>query len=172
METRESKSKNHSLSFLFSSLFLFDIFLLLFGILFLFESRNIRRGFQQVLDARIYPRVVASVFSLMILFHLVRITLDRDINKKRSEKNKLTKEIVFKIGVLFVLFISYILFIQYLGYFESGFLFLWFSMTVLGERSWKWSFKAFFISLLIILVTYCIFGVLLNIYVPSGVIVR
>jgi len=165
-------SNKHSLSFLFSPLFLFDFFLLLFGILFLLESRNIRRGFQQVLDARIYPRVVTSVFCLMILFHLVQIALDHEVNKKESEKNKLPKEIIFKISVLFGLFTSYILLIQILGYFETGFLFLWSSITVLGERSLKWCVKAFFISVLIILVTYLIFGVLLNIYVPSGLIIR
>lgn len=167
MKTKSSISGNQSF---LSPLFLFDAILLLFGILFLWESRHIKRGFQQVLDARIYPRVVAAIFCVAILAHLLQTVRSRTKDDETKNRTWLAKGTAFKIGALFVLFTAYIYSIQTLGYFEAGFLFLWFSIALLGENSWQWRAKSFFIALLVISVTYFIFGVLLNIYVPSGLL--
>lgn len=165
MKAKPSISVNQSF---ISPRFIFDAILFLFGVLFLLESRHIKRGFQQVLDARIYPRVVAAIFCITILVHLVQIARERQESREKAEKSGLPEGVAFKIGALFVLFIAYIYSIQILGYFEAGFFFLWFSIALLGENSWRWRLKSFFIALIVILVTYFIFGVLLNIYVPSG----
>lgn len=153
---------------IFSPLFIFDGVLLLFGVLFLLESRHIKRGFQQVLDARIYPRVVAVIFCITVAAHMVKIVLERRAGGGSKEKTPLSAGVAFKIGALFALFIAYVFSIQWLGYFEAGFLFLWFSIALLGENSWRWRVHALIIAFVVISVTYFIFGVLLNIYVPSG----
>ncbi|NLA91608.1 MAG: tripartite tricarboxylate transporter TctB family protein [Synergistaceae bacterium] len=151
-----------------SPLLVFDGVLFLFGILFLLESRHIKKGFQQVLDARIYPRVVAVIFCATILAHLIQLVRERRAGQAEEGKNPLPAGTAFRISALFVLFIAYIYSIQTLGYFEAGFLFLWLSIALLGENSWQWRGKALAIALLVISVTYFIFGVLLNIYVPPG----
>lgn len=172
MNSKDPKLTYSTLSFIFSRLFLFDVFFVSFGVFFLLESRKIRPGFQQILDARIYPIVVGSIFLFTLLAHLIQLFRHRKTSDRKVDKNPLTKGIVLKISVLFGLFIAYILLIQPLGYFETGFLFLWASIALLGERSLQWIFKSFSVSFAVIIVTYFIFGVLLNIYVPTGFIFK
>ena len=162
---------------LLSPVFLLDIALLALGITFLLESQNVRRGFQQVLDARVYPRVVAIIVVLAVGGHLVQIAYRQikahrrgDVDPVVSKKTTIPLSVHRKVAIIFALFISYILVIRRVGYFETGFLFLFGSMLALGGLSVRWVIRSLLIAFLIIVAVYLVFGVLLNIYVPRGLI--
>ena len=168
----ESIKKNKSPAVIFNPVVIFDILCLFFGVFFLLESRHIRRGFQQVLDARVYPIVVASMFCLAIFLHLFKNLRSCPREDKDDDNSGSLRSVAFKVSSLFVLFVGYILFIKKLGFFETGFLFLWSSISVLGETSLQWVLKSLALAFVIISATYVVFGVLLNIYVPPGLIIH
>ncbi|GAK07084.1 tripartite tricarboxylate transporter TctB family protein [Geomicrobium sp. JCM 19038] len=154
---------------------------LLVGVAFLIESNNINVfGFGDVILTALYPQIIAILLVLIsasiFVVQLVKTTIKiKKGTAEKVEKSPLLldwKKSGIRLGVFMVLMIAYVLLMPYIGYFETGLLFLTTSIYLLGDRTLKWFLKSLVVSVVITLVIYFIFGYLLNIYVPSGIIFK
>lgn len=180
MDATNNPGKSPIVKAVCSPVLLVDIVLIALGIVFLLESRNIRPGFQQALDARVYPRAVAVIVVAALILHFVQTFRKEWQSRRRSIKSRLdaqsapriASEARVRLVSVLALFIAYILVIRRVGYFESGYLFLVGSMIALGERTFGWIVRSVFIALAITAAVYLVFGVFLRVYVPPGILLR
>ena len=162
-----------------SSEVIISIAFLIIGLVFYFESKNITKfdfGIINLSDT--YPRIISVLLiinSIIIIFNNIRKQLKHSSSIK-SEKQFEKKQVENKDKnnylplILMILMVAYIFTIRILGYFETGFLFLWISIFLFGDRSRQWLIKSLIISIIFSFIIYIVFGYMLKIYVPRGII--
>jgi len=152
---------------------LVNIFFVVFGLIFYFESFNIRRGFQQIVGANEYPRYVALFLVILGIINIIKSGIKYRAGEREVEELKIFKEFRVagdKIIPLFLLLILNILLTRIIGYFESGFVFMFLAIFVLGPKTKISLLKALGFAIFITLILYLVFGIIMNIYLPPGLI--
>ena len=150
-----------------------NIFFVVFGLIFYFESFNIRRGFQQIVGANEYPRYVALFLVILGIINLIKISIKYFQGERELEELKIFKEFRDagdKIIPLFLLLILNILLTRIIGYFESGFVFMSLAIFILGPKTKIRFLKSIGFAIFITLILYLVFGIIMNIYLPPGLI--
>lgn len=150
-----------------------NVFFVTFGLIFYFESFNIRRGFQQIVGANEYPRYVALFLVILGIINIIKISIKYYKNERELEELKIFKEFREagdKIVPLFLLLILNILLTRIIGYFESGFVFMTLAIFILGPKTKFRFIKSTGFAIFITLILYLIFGIIMNIYLPPGLI--
>ncbi len=150
-----------------------NIFFVILGLIFYFESFNIRRGFQQIVGANEYPRYVALLLVILGVINIVRSAIKYHAGEREAEELKIFKEFRDagdKIIPLFLLLILNILLTRIIGYFESGFVFMSLAIFILGPKTKIRFLKSIGFAIFITLILYLVFGIIMNIYLPPGLI--
>ncbi|SDM09823.1 tripartite tricarboxylate transporter TctB family protein [Halarsenatibacter silvermanii] len=150
-----------------------NLFLIVIGAFFLVESYEVSPGFQQVVGADQYPRWFAVILIALCLASLIKDHLRLRRDDFTSEDVKLIEEMLSvgpRILVLFGLLIFYIYLIPFLGYFESGFIFLALAIFFLGQKNVRNLVYSLLFASGITLAVYFVFGVVMNIYLPTGIL--
>lgn len=150
-----------------------NLSLIVIGIFFLVESYEVSPGFQQVVGADQYPRWFAVILIFLCLASLLKDHLAWRREKFAADEVKIIqemKEVGPRILTLFGLLVLNIYLIPHLGYFESGFVFLVLAIFVLSEKSLRSLLMSLLYATGITLAIYLVFGVIMNIYLPAGLI--
>ncbi|TVQ99858.1 MAG: hypothetical protein EA403_12360 [Spirochaetaceae bacterium] len=152
-----------------------NILVTLIGLAFLIASYDVARGFQQIVGADQYSRFISILLLVFGLMGVGRSILD--FRKGLFENAELKifvdmRRAGSRIITLFLLLIGNIFLIRRIGYFESGFLFLLFAIFLLGRRTWKRLGTSALAALGITLIVYVVFGLMLNIFLPRGLIIN
>ncbi len=150
-----------------------NLFLIVVGGFFLVESYEVSPGFQQVVGADQYPRWFAIILIGLCLASLIKDHLlyrREDFSREDVKIIAEMREVGPRIMALFGLLVLYIFLIPHLGYFESGFIFLTLAIFSLGQRDIKRFVSSLIFAFGITLAVYFVFGVLMNIYLPPGII--
>jgi len=150
-----------------------NLSLIIIGIFFLVESYEVSPGFQQVVGADQYPRWFAVILICLCLASLLKDHLVWRRDEFAAEEVKIIqemKEVGPRILTLFGLLVLNVFLIPHLGYFESGFVFLLLAIFALGEKNLRSLFISSLYAAGITLIIYLVFGVIMNIYLPAGLI--
>ncbi len=145
------------------------------GVVFVVGSFDVSPGFQQIVGADQYSRAVASLLTVLGILGVGRAVLDYRKGAFDEEELKIVVEMRRagkRIGALFLLLILNIYLIRIIGYFESGFVFLTLAIFVLGDKTRRRFLQAVAFALLITAIVYVVFGVMLNIYLPRGLLIN
>jgi hypothetical protein len=143
------------------------IIFLLFSIIYGIGAKHLPKAhLEEVIEANVYPLVLAALLaglSLSLLLRSLRI-------RQRGVENRFpSKEIVRQIMFLFAALIIYIFLFRTIGYLSGTILFMAGTLRFIDRRR---SFvNVIFLSLLVSGICYVLFVVLFRIPVPHGMIV-
>lgn len=152
-----------------------NILITLIGLAFFIASYDVARGFQQIVGADQYSRFISILLIVFGIMGVMRSILD--FRKGLFEDAELKifvdmRRAGGRIITLFLLLVVNIYLIRRIGYFESGFLFMLFGIFLLGKKTMRRLGTSALAALGITLIVYVVFGLMLNIYLPRGLIIN
>lgn len=169
--TQETVSVRVNKSFILK--LLINVAVCLIGLAFFLASFGVARGIQQVVGADEYSRFLSILLMVFGVLGVGRSVVDFRNGLFEDFELKLfidMRRAGTRIVTLFLLLVLNIALIRVIGYFEAGFVFMTLSIFFLGARTPKRFGTSLLFAAGITLIIYVVFGIVLNIYLPRGLI--
>jgi putative tricarboxylic transport membrane protein len=137
--------------------------LLLAGVIF-FESRKLSFGTFRVPHTGFYPKILTGLLLLLALACLVQTLRDKTI---KSATEQIPAESWLRIGATLATLIGFTLVLEWLGFLLSTFFLMILLLRAIEAPKWP---KVIVVALLTAALSYGLFGWLLGVPLPVGVL--
>jgi putative tricarboxylic transport membrane protein len=137
--------------------------LLLAGFIF-FESRKLSFGTFRVPHTGFYPKILTGLLLLLTLSCLVQTLRDKTIERPTEQ---IPAEGWFRIGATLATLIGFALVLEWLGFLLSTFVLMILLLRAIEAPKWS---KVIVVALVTAALSYGLFGWLLGVPLPAGVL--
>lgn len=152
---------------------LINVAVCLSGLAFFVGSFGVASGFQQVVGADQYSRFLSVLLMVLGVMGVGRSIVDYRKGLFEGQELKIfvdMRRAGGRIITLFLLLVLNISLIRLIGYFEAGFVFMTLAIFSLGAKTARRFGSSALFAAGITLIIYVVFGIILNIYLPRGLI--
>ena len=139
----------------------FSCLILMASIVVMIESINMSLGSLREPGPGFLPFYAAAIMSLLTLIHVIKTIFTVKHSKPVFASFANLRQLIYTIIIAF----ATALFFESLGFIITGIFFLIFILKFVGHESWL---KTIPISLVVLIFSYLVFIVLLNIQLPMG----
>ena len=137
--------------------------LLLAGFIF-FESRQLSFGTFRVPHTGFYPKILAGLLLLLALVCLAQTLCDQTVGRPTE---RIPAEGWFRIGATLATLVGYALVLEWLGFLLSTFVLMVLLLRAIEAPNWS---KVIVVALVTAVLSYGLFGWLLGVPLPAGVL--